>query len=205
MVVWNSNDLLPEGVAEELKKIPEPAESVLARYDYLREDFLAAVGKAAAFKRRSQSSRAWEADAIFSLAGKLLKHSSRVVSEILPSPGGLEPSWSAAVTRGMESPGIGDAGVTITRETAGVRISARIFHCEGRLDLEVNLVDAVSGLDIRPFSMEVLGESGEKLLEPLEVGYACQPPLFPGPRPGKYILKFRWRKSEENLQIEFSE
>lgn len=201
---------VPEWLRAELSDMKEPGEEDLQRYDYMKDDFIAAIRNAG--RKQTASARSPSvtlADAVFSVAGALIARARNVAREVISFPAGVQPAYAPAMTRGMEHrpAGQGAGGGThidrITKPSGKARLQATTFRRAGRTEIEINIIHERTQAEIRPFDVAVSGPRGEIVKNTMHIGETVQPPRFPGPRAGTYVFALSWTGGEDRLVLEF--
>ncbi len=170
----------------------------IAPYEHMRRDFLAACREGAMKLRRQKRTRQG-IEAIFSKAGQLLEAATSLVSPIEPQ---------AAMFRGAPETAKSTVRQTlshISRNVAGATIHVVFVRTDNQVWLEVNLADADSGVDIRPFRIAVQDGEGQKIFAASEVPPGTLPPRYPSPQAGEYRFVLEWDQGQGGITIAVEE
>jgi hypothetical protein len=198
---------LPDRIRAELERMPDPTDEELARYDYLKADFLQALRLAAVPKaQRSDPSRPGIVDAVFSLTGDLLRWAEEQVRNL--SQAGRTQAVPIA-TRGVEATGqskpkqdhslIGK----VCKQQGDFFIEAATYKLGEMVEMEINVVHRTEGSEVRPLDITVTDQEGRVISGPVHVGKTGQAPRFPGPAAGIYRFLVSWPGNSGEIQIEF--
>ena len=180
---------IPEWLRKELETASPPSEETLARYAYMRHDFMARL--------RAEGARAGVVDAVFSLAGRLLRIADDAVARLAP-----QPPRPAFAFRGAETPG---TPIDRLAKRAGeMTIEAATYRSGAGADIELNVLKTADRTELRPFTVTVYDAEGNALEGPLDVLPTHQAPRFPHPREGVYVFALTWPGGGGELRIEFA-
>ncbi len=191
----NNSDPVPEWFIDELAKTPDPDESTLCKYDYMKDDFFGAVDRAAGYRKRQSAKKpAAIIEVVFSIAGKVIKNVENIIVETIPPP-----AFAQVATRGTrgsekaEKPSSGRKVISRVRKTINdVFLEITVLEESGTTKFEVNLVDSESGTEKRPIKVSVYDQVGKELVPPVDVLSGEMPPKFPDPSPGDYLFTVAW-------------
>lgn len=221
---WDDQGL-PDWLQEAIREAERIPDSELERYSYMKDDFIAAIRKAAEAGRQGAPQDA--VDAVFSLAGKLLAWAEKRVVRLLPEPPpdlaygfGARAFRDPEIRRGGEavrSPGEMDgtrdpnparpggserSWMGVARELGPVRVEA-IVHSGKPPELEIRVLDARDGSDIRPLDVVVFDADERRLLVKQHSSHTESSPRFPGPQEGTYDVRISWPSGSETVTIRF--
>lgn len=201
---------LPDWIKEELDAMEDPDEKILLRFEYMKEDFNAAIHEAGEKKREKIPLKPGNvADAVFSISGRVLQVARDIIHEVIHPEGGLYPAFYPELTRGTRKSDNADDfqaraySDRVVKSLKNAKVEVSTYHENDLTHLEVNLVKADTGLEIRPFEICVKDDKGNVVQESMQIGVVHQAPVFPGPRPGIYIFEICWEKGECEFRVNF--
>ena len=190
---------LPEWLRRELEAAPAPSAEELERYDYMRPAFMEALAEARQARQRAAPQPGQSpVQAVFSLAGELLWWARDVLTRWEPATGALA---ARSVAQARRRPG------PVARVAATVgerRIEVATYRAGGVTEVEVNLVSAADGRELRPYTVTVYDMEGRLIHEPVPVALHGQAPRFPKPEPGVYVFAVSWKGGKGALEIKFA-
>ncbi len=193
---------LPDWLRKDLEAAPPLSGQALGRYDYLRDAFLAMARREAAAHAQQRAQPAQAAvDAVFSLAGRLLRLASDAVTRLAPPP--ARPAFAA---RGVAGPQATQTAIDRVRKPAGdATIEAATYRSGAGADLELNVLRKADETELRPFTVTIYDAEGTRLAGPVTVEPSQQAPRFPRPSEGSYVLAVSWPGGGGEIHIAFAD
>ncbi len=183
---------LPAWFSEELARTPEPSPDQLARYDYLKDDVLAAMREqyqeATGTAPVPEPTRTF-VDVVFDLAGRLLDWAAGTEAVSLHPT----PAFQACTTRGggtarsAKSP-LEGAQAVATKNVPGLRIEVKTMGIDGKLHLGVGVMATGGKGDYLPFQVCIFDDRDE-LVEGPDSWDGGKPACYPEPQRGVYRIE----------------
>jgi hypothetical protein len=189
------NQTTPDWLDEGLANTPTPTPAELAKYDYMKEDFLEAV-KA---PQKAPSS----VDLVFSMAGKLLRWAGEVAADLTITPEPLMAGTrSAAPPATQPSPSWKILG-RACKPVGDYWLEAATILENNKSKLLVNLIDA-EGRNIRPLTLVCRDLAGNVIAGPLTIA-SGENFLGPDPEAGVYVFEVSWEGGRRHgeLRLEY--
>ena len=194
----SKSEPIPEDIRLVLAQAKPLPREILERYEYLREDFAAAVQAAGKAAHRPQP----VCEAVFSLAGKLLRWADGVVGEAIAAAAGPQPALAGA--RSVEAGELTRKPVArLAKSVNAVRLELITWQDEDGTEIEVNAFCELDGSELRPFDVCVRDTAGREIAPLTHVGPAEQAPVFPGPAAGTYVFCVTWCDGGGDICAEF--
>jgi len=192
---------LPIWVEEQLRNMPDPTESMLSKYDYLKDDLMAAVQKAADYRKGPRPSRkAKTPDVVLSIKGQLLEWAKGI--ELLLNPLAYAATRGIKGIRGSEKEAIQPVA-QICKKIGKFYIEAATFRNGNITEIEINVLKSSNSEEVRPLKVLVKDEKDNLLEGPVQVSVTDQAPRFPGPSAGTYIFEVSWTGGSGKLRVKF--
>ena len=189
---------IPEDIRKALANAEPVPEDVLRRYDYMKEDFITALRASGRVKSRFEAGQG-VVDAVFSLAGRLLRWADDVVADAVAP---VRPALAGA--RSVEAREVfWQFTGRVARVIDGIKLEVTTWRDGDDVQLELNVLNADDGSEVRPFDVRVTDLGGNEIARQVDVGAAGQAPRFPGPSAGVYIFCVRWADGSGELRLEF--
>ncbi len=189
---------IPEDIRRALANAEPVPEDVLRRYDYMKEDFITALRAAGRAKSRFEAGEG-VVDAVFSLAGRLLRWADDVMADAVAP---VRPALAGA--RSVEPRQVfWQFAGRVARVVNGIKLEVTTWRDGDDVQLELNVLNADDGSEVRPFDVRVTDIGGDEIAPQVDVGAADQAPRFPGPSAGVYIFCVTWAEGSGELRLEF--
>jgi len=204
---------LPEWVEQELANMEDPPQELLARHDYLRDDFLAAIKRAAAYSCEKTAAAAAPGrgvvEVVFSFGGELLKWAQDLIDHhVLPMEG---PQFAYAAARSVQSRGTKGTTREKSRGPIG-RVSKNVGDCSVEIatyrprdetEVEIEVLRRADKTQVRPLVVEVFDADGGAILPAVNVGPQDQAVRLPGPVAGVYVFRVAWQGGSTEIRVQF--
>ena len=166
----------------------------LKKYDYMKEDFLAAIRLAGKIQRGTT--------AVFNLKGFLLRCAEGILAFRPALP-------DAPATRGTDEtqkplqqlPFIN----RVAKDVGEARLEISTRQKEKGLEVVVNAWDKETSTEIRPLRIQLRDSEGQKVLESATAEEGDGPPILEPPVSGNYVLSLSWANHKEDIRLEFVE
>jgi len=199
------NEPLPEWIRVELERMQDPPAAELAKYNSIKKEFLQALrGAAAAEAPRRDSGQQRTIDAVFTLAGKLLRWADEQVKNVTEAE---RAQPVPLLTRGFGATDKPQAErvlvAKVCKQHGEFLIEAATYKATDFFEIEINVVKRADGAEVRPLVIGVVDQDGRVISEPVHVDRTGQAPRFPGPAAGVYRFQISWAGDSAEIQIEF--
>ena len=202
---------IPEWVEREFADMPAPPEEFLARYDYLKDDFLAAIERVADPATRKAAAGAGKAaiEVVFSLAGELLDRAIDLIDRYVSPPDSFQVACVTARSpqvhggKGFASERSQGPVGCVSKNVGTHSIEVATYRVRNRTELEVDVLQQADKTQVRPLDVEVLDADRHPLAPAVHVTPQDLAPRFPGPSAGVYVLKVRWSEGSGEIRVEF--
>ena len=168
----------------------------LKKYDYMKDDFIAAIREAGQAKR--------QIEAVFNLSGIMLYCAATLKKiKALPvqRPMHLRGTHGEDQNQGSEDrlPVVG----RIVKPFDNVNLEITSHRTGKGLEIEINLWDTGSDMEIRPFTVGMCDSEGRSIFDPVPVEIGDGAPRFENPTEGLYILNLSWLDRQESICVQF--
>lgn len=173
--------------------------AVSYRHEYMKEDFLQAVAIARKKLNPMKAMMRKGMDGFFSTRGAMLDLCEQMLRITIPPV-------PVMATRSGNSEGTHREWRLIDgfgKPVDGRLLQVATVMADGQMCLQINLLNPESGLEIRPFSLEIRDNENTLLQDWLEIAPGMLPPLFPAPRPGVYCCTVVWVDGRAATDFEF--
>ncbi|MBP7053433.1 MAG: hypothetical protein KBE65_20685 [Phycisphaerae bacterium] len=184
----------------------DPPEEFLKRYDYLKDDFLAAIRRAAACERRLAEAApgAGPIEVVFSLAGELLYRADGLIASLLGGDDYAFATVRSAQFRGARTvarEGPGGPLSHISKNVGDYAVEVATYRQQGGIEMEVEVLRQADKVPVRPFTFERLDTGGRSIVRATDIG-----PLdlvrFPVLAAGVYVFKVSWQDGSTEIRVE---
>jgi len=196
-------DALPEWLEHALKDVPPVTNEERARFNHMKEDFFAALDRAAPFREKARKgSVTGAARTVFSLAGRLIEAAQDAIC-FTPALAPAAVTRSVIKEKDLPSPPHPISVIAFPYEDVCIELA---HYRQGMTTLlSVNLRERESGREIRPITVRITDREGNDLVPPQDVAATDLPPGFPDPRPGDYIVHVTWKDRQVSAEISYQE
>lgn len=195
-----SVDLPPAWFVSNLADLEKKSAAVPLRHEYMKKDFIHSVTLARKKLNFAKTVLDTGRDAIFSLHGAIIDLCEQVLRLVIPST-------SAIATRsGNREEGRQGRQLLggFNKPVAGGLLQVATILSDGQIWLQLNLLHPESGLEVRPFSLEIRDKDENLLQDWLEVMPGMLPPIFSSPQPGVYCCTVVWTDGKAVTEFEFA-
>jgi len=185
----------------------DPPDEFLKRYDYLKDDFFAAVSRAADHRRRAAAAARVPplVEVRFSLAGELLDWAQGLIDRL------SAPQLAYAAVRSAQP--CGEKGIApeahnrpvsrVSKNVGEYAVEVATYRQRDLTEVEVEVLRQVDKARVRSFAVEVLDPDGRTIAPTILIGPGQLAPRFPGPTPGVYVFTISWEGSSTEIRVEF--